>query len=483
MMKVSGFGWFHGMKGSLRLCLCIVLVGVTIASAILCSVPGATTGKLSPVQVCQAAPLEPYSVDYVPMAAAGSLPEIKMFKATPMVLSGSESALYKFVVRRATKVVIVEAGNFIKEISNPAGATLDGTANGLPANTIPTGSGNTFMAYCFAYNGAGQAQAELTLTIETEPTGQPSGQTGVADNQTKGRSPKWLDQYSSPFSAARSSMSGTEPKFFDCPSDCDYCLKPEEAASQGMNQKCSEERCYYSPDNQQNWYCYKQAPGWCCKDGKVFQSSKEECDKAGGQLWFFTQAEALQRCQPGGWCCKDGKIFQSTKEECAKMGGSTWFLTQAEAAQRCQPGGWCCRDGKVFPGTKEECDKMGGSSWYLTQAEALQRCQPGGWCCKDGKVGPLTKDDCTRIGGLWFLTQAEALQRCQPQTCWCCLRGQVFQTTQSQCIQSGGACYSTQAEALQRCQPQTCWCCLRGQVFQTTQSQCIQSGGACYSTQ
>jgi hypothetical protein len=417
-------------------------------------------------------------------AIGGNEPVIQVWKAAPMQLdSPTSTAVYTFKVKRATNVVINEAGTNIKNISNPSGAALNGTANGLPASTIPADDSGQFNTVLIASNKNGSVQAELTLSLSKKLLA--SGLTAEESEEevagTEPRSPKWLEQYSSPFSPARSSISGTEPKFFKCPSDCNNCLKPAEAKSQGMGERCSAERCYYSPDNQQNWYCYKPAPGWCCNNSIVSQATKDECTRMGGS-WFLNQYEAQERCQPIGYCCRDGNIYQATKSQCIQA-GDTYYENVIEAKERCLPPCYCCLSGQVFQSNQSQCIQSGGTC-YTTQYEALERCQPIGWCCLNGQVYQATQAQCAQMGGsYWSTSQAQVLERCQP-SCWCCLKGQVYQTSQSQCAQYGGNCYTTQAEALRYCQQQsTCWCCLKGQVYQTSQSQCVQYGGACYSTQ
>jgi len=462
-MRLSNFQWIRNKNRVFGLCICLVLIGLITAGA--------------------AESIAPNDVYSAQSSTGGNPPDIRLFKAEPMVLNASDSAIYTFAVRHATRIHIIEAGNSIKEISNPSAATIKGTANGLPASALQTGDSNTFMALLIASNNNGDVQAELTLSFATEgePEGQPEEQQGATDNQPEPRSPKWLEQYSSPFSPARSSISGTEPKFFKCPSDCNNCLKPEEAKSQGMGERCSAERCYYSPDNQQNWYCYKPAPGWCCNNSIVSQATKDECTRMGGS-WFLNQYEAQERCQPIGYCCRDGNIYQATKSQCIQA-GDTYYENVIEAKERCLPPCYCCLSGQVFQSNQSQCIQSGGTC-YTTQYEALERCQPIGWCCLNGQVYQATQAQCAQMGGsYWSTSQAQVLERCQP-SCWCCLKGQVYQTSQSQCAQYGGNCYTTQAEALRYCQQQsTCWCCLKGQVYQTSQSQCLQSGGACYSTQ
>jgi hypothetical protein len=396
----------------------------------------------------------------------------------------TSAAVYTFTVKRAKNVVITEAGNDIKNISNPSGATINGIATGLPASAIPADDSGKFITVLMASNDDGSVNAALTLSFSEKllASGLPAGQSETSDNQTEPRSPKWLAQYSSPFGPARSSLSGTEPKFFDCPSDCEYCLTPEDAKSQGMGERCSAERCYYSPDNQQNWYCFKPAPGWCCNNLNVSQATKDECNKMGG-FWFLNQSEALERCQPLGYCCQNGNITSLTRPQCAQVGG-IYYADVVEAKERCQPLGYCCQNGNITSLTRPQCAQAGGSYWSTNQAQTAERCQPTGYCCRDGQVYPTTQAQCNQTGGsYWSTNQAQTAERCQPMG-YCCRDGQVYPTTQAQCNQTGGSYWSTnQAQTAERCRPQTCWCCAYGKVYKTTQTQCIQSGGTCYSTE
>jgi hypothetical protein len=367
-------------------------------------------------QVCQAEPLQQNEVYYTPAAIAGNEPVIQVFKANPMVLdTATSAAVYTFKVKRATNVAINEAGTNIKNISNPTLATLNGTADGLPASAIPTDASGNFVAVLIASNDNGSVQAELTLSLAKEllSAGPPAGQSGETGGRTGQRTPLWGPPTRAPLTSTPSNIINEEPKFFKCPSDCDHCLKPDEAANTGYTQRCSAELCYYSPDKQQKWYCYKPTPGWCCANEKVSQSIKSECDRMQG-YWSTSQADAVDACQPKGFCCLNGQIY--------------------------------------YPATEAQCAQRGGSNWSTNQAQVMERCQPPCYCCLNGQVFQTTNQaQCTQSGGFCYSSLAQAMERCQPPTCWCCLRGQVYQTTQTQCAQSGGACYSTQSEAAAGC--------------------------------
>jgi hypothetical protein len=322
-MKSSASGWVRSIIGLMGFSVCLVLVCL------------ATAGAAAPVVT-----------NYAASAAAAtgeSPPVIQVFKADPMTLeTPTSAAVYTFEVKHAKNVAISEAGTNIKNISNPSGAVLSGTANGMPASAISTDASGKFKAVLMASNDDGAVKAELTLSFSEKllaASGKPAGETEESDNQAGSRSPKWLEQNSSPFGTARSSQSGTEPKFFDCPSGCNYCLEPEDAKSQGMAERCSEERCYYSPDNQRNWYCFKPSPGWCCNNFQVTQATKDECTRMGG-AWFLNQSDALNRCQPPGYCCQNGNITSATQSQCAQVGG-TYYADPVEAKERCQPPGYC----------------------------------------------------------------------------------------------------------------------------------------------
>jgi hypothetical protein len=458
-MRLSGFGWVHNMKSPIRLCLCLVLICLT------------TTGAT--------------------VYAAGK-PDIKLFKADPLVLNEGESASYTFVVKNATEVWLVEAGNILKKISNPSAATLKGTAQGLTTYAIRTGNSNTFTAVLIAKNDSGEATEEITLSFATEP---PSEQASLippvsATLANPARSPQWLPPLptSPPSTQPPSTTTHVPPEFAECPSDCRYCLTPDETASHGATKKCLEQPCYYSPDNMKYWYCYSEPEGWCCADGKVFQSGEAQCVQVGG-YWYTTQAEAERVCQEmmTCWCCADGKVGQIPQIECLQMGGNC-YDTQTQAERVCQEmmTCWCCADGKVGQIPQIQCLQIGGNC-YDTQTQAVQACQEAAtcWCCADGKVGQIPQIQCLQIGGNCYATQTQAVQACQEAaTCWCCANGQVFQAPQTQCMQMGGNCYATQTQAVQACQQAaTCWCCANGQVFQAPQTQCMQMGGNCYATQ
>jgi hypothetical protein len=436
------------MNSVLGLCLCLVLIGLTTAGAIVYTNRSYSGGMLPDVQVCKAEPLVLNDVDSAPAAIGGNKPVIQVFKAAPMVLDAPDSAaVYTFKVKHATNVQINEAGTNIRDISNPSGATLQGNVTGLPASAIPTDDSGKFITFLIASNDDGSVKAELTLSLAQNllPTGPPAGQSGETGNQTEPRSPKWLAQVFTPRTTTPSTpTTANKPEFLKCPDGCPYCLTPEDAAGRGFTQKCSDERCYYSPDEKQNWWCYSEPVGYCCKDSKVMEATKSKCAQVGG-YWSTNQNEAIQACQPVGWCCARGQVGQTTQSQCAQVGGA----------------------------------------WYTNRVEAMRACQPVGWCCAGGQVGQTTQSQCAQVGGTYYTNQAQAIESCrQPATCWCCAGGKVYQTTQAQCAQTGGTCYSTQSQATAGCrQAAMCWCCSGGKVSYTTQAACAQVGGACYSTE
>jgi hypothetical protein len=378
-MRLSGFGWVHSMNSLLRLCLCLVLVGLITAGAIGCTAWSSTGGMLPGVQVCQAEPLQQNEVDYALSAIGGNEPVIQAFKAAPMVLDTADSAaIYTFKVKNAKNVQINEGGNDIRDISNPTLATLNGTVNGLPASAIQTDGSGKFITVLTASNDDGSVKAELTLSLAANllPPGLPAGQSSEAGKQTKPGPPKWLDQYSSPVTLTKldqSNILNATPEFSKCPESCNYCLKPDEAANLGYTQKCSDQPCYYSPDKEK-WYCYKPTPGWCCTNGNVIQNTKTECTQIGG-FWSTNQSEAIQACQPMGYCCLNGQIYYpSTQAQCAQVGG-TWYATQAEAISACQPVTcWCCSGGQVVQTTQAQCRRWEGTC-YATQSQATAGCR------------------------------------------------------------------------------------------------------------
>src|SRR4030042_199459 len=116
-MKLSGFRWVRSMNSVFGLCLCLVLICLTTAGAI-AYINQSYTG----VRIVQAEPLQQNEVDYALSAVAGG-PVIQVWKAAPMELATADAfAVYTFKVKRATNVVITEAGAKIKNISNPTGA-------------------------------------------------------------------------------------------------------------------------------------------------------------------------------------------------------------------------------------------------------------------------------------------------------------------------------------------------------------------------
>ena len=385
-MRLSGFGWVHSMNSPLRLCLCLVLV---------CLMTTGATGS-----------------------TAGKEPVIKEFTAAPLVLEDGQAALYTFVVKGATEVVVTEEGHIIKDIKNPTSATLEGNAQGMTTYAIRTGDSNTFTAVLIAKNDSGETLKEITLRFATELLPKPASLIPPV-SETKARTPLWGPQTSAPATSPSSTPSTTthnEPEFAECPSGCESCLKPDEAAELGFTKKCLEERCYYSPDNTEQWFCYSEPEGWCCKNTQVSEATKTHCDQVGGD-WYANEAQAINACQPMCWCCAGGQVRKVTVHECGLVGGGC----------------------------------------YATQYQAQQACQPACWCCARGQVGQVTQAQCLQMGGHCYNTQTEAVHACQPPeaTCWCCTeggRGRVVQTNPAACRESfRGTCYSTEAEAVRAC--------------------------------
>ncbi len=160
--------------------------------------------------------------------------------------------------------------------------------------------------------------------------------------------------------------------------------------------------------------------GWCCKDGYVYKSSKDDCIEKGGHF-FLTEKEAIKYClyEDPGYCCYMGNVYTSTPEQCKEKGGD-YFATKADAEKFCESeeesGGWCCFDGMVFPATPEECKKKGGD-YFTTKADAEKFCEgeeeSGGWCCLDGMVFPATPEECKKKGGDYFPTKPAAVKFCE----------------------------------------------------------------------
>lgn len=294
-------------------------------------------------------------------------------------------AVYTFKVKYATSVQITEVTTNIRNISNPSGATLQGTANGNPASAIPTDENGQFICTIVASNNNGTATKALTLSLAKDllPQGPPAGSTG---NQIKNKS-RWLEQTGSQAPLTQSTPSTTEPNkpdFFKCPDSCKYCLEPGDAAKLGFTQKCSDQRCFYDPENKRSWYCYSEPEGWCCANEKVSQATKSECTQIGG-YWSTSQADAQQFCQPKGFCCLNGNVYYpTTQAQCAQQGGSYWSTNQAQVTERCQPQMcWCCTPyrgttafavgGSVSQMTQAQCQAQGGSC-YASQAQAAAAC-------------------------------------------------------------------------------------------------------------
>jgi hypothetical protein len=435
-MRLSGFGWVRSMNSPLRLCLCLVLVYLISIAA---------TGSAAAA------------------SATGPLPKIERFTADPMVLEDNQAALYTFVVKGAENMRVIEGNDTLYEINSPSSATLKGTVQGNPTYAIRTGDSNTFDAIVKARNKSGEVEKKLTLSFASVLPPKPTSLIPPVSDilSATARTPKWGPQTSASVPSTPSTASPAyipwRPEFAECPKGCNYCLKPDDAASRGFTQRCLEQPCYYSPDNKENWYCYSEPEGWCCKEGvagqagQVTEATKTQCAQSGGDHWSTNQSEAIQACQPAGWCCRGGQIAQATKDQCAQWGGDYWSTNQSEAIRACQPPCWCCAGGKVGQIPQNQCAQMGGAC-YADQHQAIERCQPADvpcWCCAGGKVGQTTQAQCAQMGGRCYADQHQAIERCQPApvTYWCCRGGKVYPSTTP-----GAGCYATQAQAIRACQ-------------------------------
>jgi hypothetical protein len=249
--------------------------------------------------------------------------------------------------------------------------------------------------------------------------------------------------------------------------------------------------------------------GWCCSDGRVFSTTREECRKRSGQF-FSTREQAEEHChqerprpeepkdqpQPEepeqGWCCKDGRVFPATEAECREQGGQ-FFYSREQAEEHCQEErplprpeeGWCCKDGRVFPATEAECREQGGQ-FFPTREQAEEHCReerprpeepeehPGpeehprpeeikeGWCCKDGHVFPTNLLECCVRRGQFFETREQAEEHCRqefpqpkehprPEGGWCCKDGEVFPAREAECAERGGQFYVCEEDARRYC--------------------------------
>lgn len=360
-MRLSGFSWVRSMNSPLSVCLCLVLVGVIIVGVAGCD-------QQQEVNL-------PYISDFKYQTTQYDDPALKY----------GEAASYMIKVNNAEEILLYEAGVLIAKWNGPPSGTHTHkiTFTGMPSNAIPTEDGN-FEARLVVSNKKGKLEKKLMLSVDTAIASKPAppanGQPGAPKNKSY-----WLDQRFLPVPPRElpaSTMPQTEypPQFADCPAGCDYCLKPDEAASRGFTQKCSDELCYYSPGQKEKWYCYKAPEGWCClggHGGQVSQATKTECEKDGG-AWYADQSLAMQACQETCWCCRqDGAVGNVNVNECLRVG--TCYDTQYQAQQACQPETcWCCIPGPAAGGnvsqtTQNQCAGMGGTC-YSTQGAAVSAC-------------------------------------------------------------------------------------------------------------
>jgi hypothetical protein len=350
-MRLSDFEWVRSMNSPIMLCLCLVLVGIMISGAAGCDQQGVL------------------------------LPGIGYFKASPQKLEYGQATNYMIKVNNAEEILLYEAGVLIANWNGPPSGTHTHkiTFTGMPSNAIPTEDGN-FKALLVISNEKGKLEKELMLSVAS-PSPPAAAKPEAPDNETGDNKSYWLGERFLPIpphESPTSAIPATEypPQFADCPPGCNYCLKPDEAAELGLKQKCSDELCYYSPDQEEKFYCYKEPEGWCCvggHGGQVIQATKTECEKDGGD-WYADQSLAMQACEETCWCCRhqDGAVGNVTVDECLRVGSC--YATQYQAMQACQEMMcWCCADGNVVHTTEIQCLQMGGCC-HDTQAEANEAC-------------------------------------------------------------------------------------------------------------
>jgi probable HAF family extracellular repeat protein len=181
---------------------------------------------------------------------------------------------------------------------------------------------------------------------------------------------------------------------------------------------------------------------------------------------------------PPCWCCVDGRVVQTTFEECLQRGGRC-YRSRQEALRNCRETCWCCVDGRVVRTTWAECRDRGGRC-YGSREEALRNCRELCWICTRRGVLQVPCAWCAEFRVQCYRSREEALSNCPggppppPPTvgpppplpppprdhhCWCCIRPlgtayvppQVFETTEEDCRKKGGECYGSREEALRNC--------------------------------
>ncbi|MCX6006396.1 MAG: hypothetical protein NTZ34_03935 [Chloroflexi bacterium] len=486
-MRSRKFGNSQRLTGIFRLCLCLAVAGIIILGA-----ADRTTAASS---------------------ATGSLPVIKVFSADPLTLKDGDSAKYTFEVSGATDMKVVENGVIIKEIKSPPNTTLKGTVRGNKTYEIQTGHINTFITTLEAMNASGRQVKTLTLSFATAPQAKSlnlsAGQRG-SDNRT----PRWGPETYSIVTSSNTvpTIQATwPPTFAKCPSGCNYCLRPEDAAARGLTRKCSNQPCYYSPDKTQYWYCYGDfssdlVVGWFCSGGQVSQGTQTDANKVGA-TWYATKDEAQVDCTRGMvlgvracWHCVGGQATEINIQGTDNCSSANMYSSQAEAQGHCQQSStcWRCINGQVAQSTTNVASDF---PCYPTQTQAQAACQQSSTCyrCVGGQVYQSTTN--VASDSPCYSTYSQAATACTAPTttntntatpatamCYCCHGGEVTYATQSACAQAGGTCYSSSSAATAGCRSSTttstpCYCCHGGKVAQTSQSACAEIGGTCYSSQ
>ena len=206
------------------------------------------------------------------LSKGGRLPEIVSFQANPPINEG-DPVNYTFEVKNASKIVLIEAGETIKEIAGPSSGIYKGAATGQAPSAVLTSDNYTLGAVLEASNEQGTVKKTATLSgsalLKTNlqygdrpcPTGCGCSAPLVGGVQTlcPGGCLGPVECQS-----ILLAESGYKKYCYQIPvQPCDTaagctCMEPSQAPSDYT--RCNDNLCAANPDK----YCYRQIPVQPC---------------------------------------------------------------------------------------------------------------------------------------------------------------------------------------------------------------------------
>jgi hypothetical protein len=269
----------------------------------------------------------------------GKLPEIVSFQANPPANEGGP-VNYTFEVKNASKIVLIEAGETIKEIAGPSSGIYKGAATGQVPSAVLTSDNATLDAVLEASNDYGKVDKQIMLS----------------GSQLQSASMLTVAYPAYPV-----------PLWITCPTGCN-CMTPAAAAALNLTYQCSPGHvCGLSFQSFALKYCYGYQPCWvycnCLYDYDVqtcasplIQCSSTPCGAPGVPPSNPSGPTSEQHCYhcpwPSWWCL--------TAAEAADPSG--WYDYTDPSACKCSvnPDKWCYHKKPFYA----DCDNTTGCTCW-----------------------------------------------------------------------------------------------------------------------